>query len=117
MGRAQRAKGARGELEAADKLSKVLGIKAERSARNGVKGAGDLVTNLDGWRIEVKRYARLTVESKFQKVELDAALNGEQALMMMRADDCEWLVVMRLDSIPEFVMDWRDALKDRDGIT
>jgi len=104
-------------LEAAEKLSKVLGIKAERSARNGVKGAGDLVTNLKGWRVEVKRYARLTVESKFQKVELDAALDGEQARMMMRADDCQWLLVIRLESIPEFVMDWREALKDTNGIT
>jgi anionic cell wall polymer biosynthesis LytR-Cps2A-Psr (LCP) family protein len=115
MGRAQRAKGARGELEAAEQLRKVLGIKAERSARNGVKGAGDLVTNLDGWRIEVKRYARLTIESKFQKVELDAALDGEQALMMMRADDCEWLVVMRLDTLPDLVMDWKEALSEPDA--
>ncbi len=36
MGRMQRNKGARGELEAAEMLRKHLGIAAERAARNGV---------------------------------------------------------------------------------
>lgn len=103
MGRAQRAKGARGELEAAERLRAVLGLKASRSARNGVDGASDLDTSLDGWNWEVKRYARLTVESLFQKAELDAALDGRQAALLMRADDCEWLIVLRLDSMPSFI--------------
>ena len=113
MGRAQRAKGARGELEAAERLREVLGVKASRSARNGVDGASDLETNMTGWNFEVKRYARLTTESLFQKAELDAALDGRQAALLMRADDCEWLLVLRLESLPSF----NAAVRQANGTT
>jgi hypothetical protein len=109
MGRAQRAKGARGELEAAEKLRQHLGIDAQRSARNGVDGASDLETSMDAWKWEVKRYARLGVESLMQRAELDQAASARRldfTALLMRADDCEWLLVLRLHDLPQFVRDW-----------
>lgn len=108
MGRAQRAKGARGELEAAEKLRQHLGIAAQRSARNGVDGASDLDTSMTFWKWEVKRYARLGVESIMQRAELDQATSAvrlDHTALLMRADDCEWLIVLRLHDVPQFLRD------------
>jgi hypothetical protein len=105
MGRMQRNKGARGELEAAEMLRKHLGIAAERSARNGVEGASDLDTSMTFWKFEVKRYARLGVESIMQRAELDQALRANHTALLMRADDCEWLIVLRLHDVPQFLRD------------
>lgn len=108
MGRAQRAKGARGELEAAEKLRQHLGLSAQRSARNGVDGASDLDTSMTRWKFEVKRYARLGVESIMQRAELDQAtspLRLDYTALLMRADDCDWLLVLRLHDVPQFIRD------------
>jgi hypothetical protein len=108
MGRMQRNKGARGELEAAEMLRKHLGIAAERAARNGVDGASDLDTSMTFWKWEVKRYARLGVESIMQRAELDqasSAIRLDHTALLMRADDCEWLIVLRLHDVPQFLRD------------
>jgi hypothetical protein len=108
MGRMQRNKGARGELEAAEMLRKHLGIAAERAARNGVDGASDLDTSMTFWKWEVKRYARLGVESIMQRAELDQAASAnrlDHTALLMRADDCEWLIVLRLHDVPQFLRD------------
>jgi len=108
MGRMQREKGARGELEAAEKLRQHLGIAAERSARNGVEGASDLDTSMHGWYWEVKRYARLGIESIMQRAELNQAaspVRRDFTALLARADDCEWLIIMRLHDVPQFVRD------------
>ena len=114
MGRMQRAKGARGELEAAEKLQQHLGIRAERSARNGVLGASDLDTSMPQWKWEVKRYARLGVESLLQKAELDQASSVAHnfTALLMRADDCEWMLVLRLHDVPQFIRDAEAARKE-----
>ena len=98
----------RGELEAAEMLRKHLGIAAERAARNGVDGASDLDTSMTFWKWEVKRYARLGVESIMQRAELDQAASAnrlDHTALLMRADDCEWLIVLRLHDVPQFLRD------------
>lgn len=56
-----RRKGAGGERAAAQFLCS-LGFAAERSARNGVKGAGDLIVrDLPNVHIEVKRLERMDI--------------------------------------------------------
>jgi alpha-D-ribose 1-methylphosphonate 5-triphosphate synthase subunit PhnI len=89
---------------------------AERSARNGVEGASDLDTSMTFWKWEVKRYARLGVESIMQRAELDQAISKprvDHTALLLRADNCEWLFVVRLHDLPQFIRDL-DAQRMRD---
>ena len=53
-------------------------------------------------------YARLGVESIMQRAELDQATSAvrlDHTALLMRADDCEWLLVLRLHDVPQFIRD------------
>lgn len=89
-----RRKGARLEREAAHALRVELGIEASRSARNGVDGAADLITNLPGVRIEVK--GRRSIGA-FRFMDQARAEAGEDIpVVMMREDAKDWVLMVPL---------------------
>lgn len=93
----QRTKGAVGEREAAAALS-AQGIGVSRLARNGVDGAADL--GGDGVVVEVKRRRRLAQLTRWMSQAQDACDTTHQlGIVMMREDDGEWIVCVRLDDI------------------
>jgi post-segregation antitoxin (ccd killing protein) len=71
MSKMQRQKGADGERELAE-LLRSIGIDAQRSARNGVDRAEDIMHNIPGVHIECKRVERLNV-SQAMRQATDAA--------------------------------------------
>ena len=71
MGKAQRDKGKRGELEASKKLSKMLGVHVWRSQQyHGVTGSADLA-GVDGLHFEVKRTERLSLYAALEQAAGD----------------------------------------------
>jgi hypothetical protein len=109
MGREQRRRGAEGEREAAVAVTQHLGVPAERSARNGVKGASDLQTAMRGWNWEVKRRKKAAVDRLLTHAQVDAGaeFQGNNAVLLVRVDRGEWIMSIRLADLPQFVRDWR----------
>lgn len=66
MSKMQRTKGAQGELELAWML-RSIGINAQRSARNGVDQAEDIIHNIPGVHIECKRVEKLNISAAMKQ--------------------------------------------------
>ncbi len=96
MGRMQRAKGARLEREAALALQDVTGVLWERSARNGVAGAIDLVSQYpwSAYAVEVKGRHAISVIRWLEQAEQ----SGRPGVVMLREDHGGWCVLLRLDT-------------------
>lgn len=97
-----RAKGARGEREAAAAWTDATGLPAGRTAqRTGKLGTPDITLGTDRLHAEVKRRARLAV-SEFQRQAERDAPEGAVPLVLMREDgDPRWLVMARLSDLVE----------------
>lgn len=94
-----RAKGKRGELEAAKELRESFGIPgAQRGARNGVR-AGQDVMGVPGLRIEVKRRGRLQA-ARFMDQAIAERGDGELPLVMLREDGGPWMFLMLAAHLP-----------------
>lgn len=95
MGRAQRDKGKRGELEVAALLTS-FGFPARRSARNGVAGAEDVVCDaLPDAVIEVKNHAAMRLgtapwDDAWHRAVSVAASRGRRAVMFWRCARGAW---------------------------
>ena len=101
----QRTKGAGGEREAAKAIAAHLGLPMERGARNGIPGAPDLI----GWpdvHVEVKRRTAITAARWLDQAIGDAsAHDGCRPVVVMREDRGEWMVLMRLEDLPDIAQD------------
>jgi Holliday junction resolvase len=88
-GRMSRNKGKAGEREAAKELSKVLGCEARRGVQySGGPDAPDVVTNIPGLHVEVKR-----VES----FNAYTALEQAEPIVLHRKNKKKWIVVFSLE--------------------
>lgn len=100
MGKSQRVKGAAGEREWCAML-KAVGIDAKRALGQARDGGGDVPTPPYLW--EVKRRAKVSVYEHMDQV---AAATPQYdgcriPALALRADNREWLVVMRAtDALP-----------------
>lgn len=100
MGRKSRDKGKRGEREAADELARLFNVEARR----GVQFAGgtdspDVMHDLHGVHVEVKRVERLEFHKAVQQAEADAGDNLPVVLYRRNGD--KWYAICRLDDLPQ----------------
>ena len=95
-----RNKGKQGEREAAE-LLRSMGIDARRSQQFSGQGeTADLITELDGLHIEVKRYAKISATKFMQQAKEDAG-NG-LPIVIMREDRGEWLIMLEATRLQDF---------------
>ena len=95
MGKAQRSKGARGELLWRDFLREHLGCTdAQRGARNGCKSGEDVINGIPGTRSEVKFVERLNVRSAMGQAISDSK-DGDVAYVAHKISRGEWLFTLR----------------------
>lgn len=102
MGKASRDKGARGEREAAEKLTEVTGLPWRRSlvqTRMGGAEAPDVVCDeLPGLHCEVKRGKRINLWAALEQAKRDA--DGKRVpFVLARKDRGKWVVLVELDDL------------------
>ena len=97
MGRMSKRKGAVGEREAAEKLNEVLGTKFRRGRQYcGGPESPDLVGDLPGLHVEVKRCERLRLYEALSQAERDAS-GSQVPVVMHRSNRKPWVVVVAAD--------------------
>ncbi len=99
MGSMQRTKGAAGERELAWMLRK-LGITAQRSARNGVDQAEDILHNIPGVHIECKRVERLNVSQAMKQAS--TAAGKKIPTVWHRRNREPWMVTIPAEDLLTF---------------
>ena len=111
MGKAQREKGKRGELELA-KLFREYGYDARRGQQYcGAAGNADVI-GLPGIHVECKRVEKLNLLDAMAQAVHDA-LAGRLPAVFHRRDRCEWLVTMRLTDWMEIYREWEAGRDER----
>ena len=94
-----RAKGKRGELEAAEALGRI-GFDCRRSAQYcGRAGDADLICDAD-IHVEVKLTERLNPYRFIEQAINDSRGNSRIPTVVMRSSYRPWLVMVRLDDLP-----------------
>lgn len=108
MGRSQRAKGIRGELEARAILRQLTGVEWERSARQaglrGGEGCPDLIPTSGCHRLhpEVKVGAAPPVIPALHQAERDCT-PGSVPVVLARRDRDGWVLAVRAEQLWELV--------------
>ena len=98
-----RAKGARGELEAAELLRK-LGYDARRSVQyNGFAGGPDLVTSVEGVHFEIKRTERLSPYQFMAQATRDSAKTKAKPVVLARSNNQDWLFIIKAGDLHEVI--------------
>jgi hypothetical protein len=119
-GRASRAKGGRGEREAAAALGDVLGRPWRRAVGQSRSGADAPDVEPDGWSVggasstpwvEVKR-GRSTITAAMRQAV--AACGARLPVVVTRQDRGEWLVTVRLADLGR-LWAWLDAVLEPGG--
>lgn len=113
MGLGSRTKGARGELEAAEALTRI-GLDCSRTAqRTGKTGLADLECDGVNLHIEVKRTERLNPYRFMDQAIADSQRTRRKPLVVMRSSHKPWLIVCRLDDMPGIVDEFLNARRIR----
>jgi len=99
MGATSRRKGARGEREAAAELRRLLGTDARRGCQfRGTPDSPDVVTDLAGVHVEVKRAEHLRLYPSLEQAIRDA---GERVpVVLHRMNNRPWVAIVRLADLP-----------------
>lgn len=99
-----RRKGAAGELELAHALHEILGVTTRRTQQySGTEGTSDvLVKEWPSIHLECKRLKRIAVTKHMEQAKRDCR-EDQLPVVMMREDRGEWLVMVPLDRLAEFV--------------
>lgn len=97
-------KGKRGELDARDHVTEVLGLlkgQVYRSQQYCGRGedSADIV-GLDGIHMEVKRTEKLALYKALDQAIADSK-NGNIPVVLHRKNRREWVVIVRLTDLPE----------------
>jgi hypothetical protein len=115
MGKAQRDKGKRNELAAAKKIQSVLGIVACRTAQNtGMNGLADIDMG-DKFHPEVKVRKSIAACRYYDQAVKDHK-PGTIPFVLMREDRNQWMVMLALDHLPDFMraIDDKATIRDLD---
>lgn len=101
MGAHQRAKGARGEREAAALLRRLYPLADRRPMQ--ARGAARDGCDVEGtpWHVEVKRGARPALLAALAQAERDT--DGRPALVLARQDREPWVAMMRWEDFAKLV--------------
>lgn len=94
-----KAKGIRGELEAAGEVRRLFGCSARRGQQFcGGHDSPDVVTDIPGVHIEVKRRERFRIMDAVNQAIRDAA--GKIPVVLYRSNGNPWLAIVPLDQLP-----------------
>jgi len=114
MGKKSLMKGKVGERELASELRRLFGIEARRGRQySGGSDSPDVVTDLPGVHIEVKRTERLSLYPAMRQAVKDAG-SDKVPMVCHRQNREDWLVVVRLNDLPELVERF-STLRGNDG--
>lgn len=114
MPKNSRNKGARGEVELARELARVLGCRARRGQQySGSPESPDVITDIPCLHIECKRTETLRLYDALAQSARDAAA-GEVPVVMHRRNRGKWIVVAELDRLPELAANITHFLDKRD---
>ncbi len=103
MGRMSRNKGKCGERELSRELSRVLGVTACRGVQySGGPDSPDIVTDIPELHIECKRTEHFRLFEALDQAVEDAG-SHKTPVVMHRPNRRPWVVVLRLDDLPELV--------------
>lgn len=114
-GRAARSKGSRGELEAAARLTELLGRPFRRAVGQSRSGGDAPDVEPDGWQVggessaawvEVKRGSATITAAMRQAV---AACGSQLPIVLTREDRGEWLLTVRMSDALR-LWAWLDAV-------
>ena len=112
MGRMSLTKGKVGERELAGELRRLFGVDARRGQQYcGGGDSPDVVTDLSV-HCEVKRTERLSLYPAMRQAVRDAGAD-KVPVVFHRQNHEDWLVVMRLNDLPELV-DRLSNVKDKE---
>ena len=113
MGKSSLVKGKVGEREVAAELRRLFGIEARRGVQySGSPNSPDVIADIQGVHIEVKRCERLSLYPAMRQASGDAG--DKTPIVFHRANHHEWLAIIRLDDLPELV-NRLSVLKESDG--
>ena len=103
MGKAEKAKGYRGECEVRDILKAAGYGDAKRTPYSGaLYWKGDIMDALPGFCIEVKRAERLQIPQWIRQTE-EQAPEGDAPLLVFRQSNQPWRCVIDFDRFIELV--------------
>jgi Holliday junction resolvase len=95
-----RNKGKRGELELAAELRRLFGVDARRGVQyHGGADSPDVVSDLPGIHIEVKRTERLSLYPAMNQAVNDAG--DKVPVVCHRANRQDWVAIIRLNDLPK----------------
>lgn len=102
MGKMSRDKGKRGELEARDCVRRFWNSpECIRTAQVSGQFSSDLSYGPPHMHLEVKRYKSIAASKFMQQAQEDAPVY-QIPVVMMREDNGEWLVMVRMEDSVEF---------------
>ena len=114
MGKMSKNKGKVGERELAAELRRLLGIEARRGVQYcGSPNSPDVVADISGVHVEIKRTERLSLYSAMRQTVGDAGTD-KVPMVFHRQNREEWLAIVRLNDLPELV-NHLSALKKNNG--
>ena len=103
MGSMSRNKGQRGEREVAAELRRLFSIEARRGQQfHGGADSPDVISDIPGIHIEVKRTERLSVYAAMKQAVRDAGAD-KVPVVFHRQNREVWLAVVRLNDLPELI--------------
>ena len=112
MGSMSRSKGKRGERELAAELRRLFGVEARRGVQyHGGSDSPDVVVDLPGIHVEVKRTERLSLYPAMRQAAVDAGAD-KVPVVCHRQNREEWLAVVRLDDLPKLAALLTDPPKE-----
>jgi Holliday junction resolvase len=102
-GKKSRDKGCRGERELAAELRRLFDIEARRGVQyHGGEDSPDVVADLPGVHIEVKRTERLGLYPAMKQAAADAGAD-KVPVVCHRANHQDWVAIVRLNDLPKLV--------------
>lgn len=117
-GRKSKRKGAAGEREAAACIQKYFpGSSCHRGRQyHGGPGTPDVVTNIEGLHLEIKRTESLSIYTAMEQAKKDA--KDAVPVVLHRRSHKEWLAVVELPRLPELIQVLQPYLKgeNNDGL-
>jgi len=106
-------KGKRGEREAARALKASLGCAARRGQQFcGGGDSPDVVTDIAGMHIEVKRTERFSLYDAMAQAKADAG-SQQVPVVMHRKNNQDWVAVVMVTDLPRLADILADILADR----
>ena len=98
-----RAKGKRGELEAAKLIAATFNVPARRGQQfAGGSDSPDVVSDVEGVHWEIKRVENLNIVNAVKQAIRDAG-GSKTPVVLHRRNNCEWLLTLRFADVPGLV--------------